>query len=229
MTQPRLNIIGAFLISGLATALVIQHQALLKLRADNEVQRRQCTELGQLAAENERLSNLVAEADRPLPATTEPSKELLRLRGEVGVLRQQNQGLARMLLSKQEATSAPGEDRGFEPSAAWADAGNATPESAAQTFCWAIKAGNVNRLAEVLMQPDHTDKDPSTLVSELSTGLEPLLSQIEASRFLAADNTAADETTLWFQNRLKGGETLISPLALKRVDNEWKVKLSLGQ
>jgi hypothetical protein len=164
-----------------------------------------------------------------IPAKIQPAKELLQLRGEVGVLRRQNQELARMLLGKEESPSTTGEDKGFEPSASWADAGNATAESAAETFCWAILTGNSARLAEVLIQPEDSNKDATVFVSEVSQVLEPLLSQIEASRFLVADTVAPDEKTYWFQNRLKGGETLISPLTLKRVGDQWKVKLSQGR
>jgi hypothetical protein len=152
----------------------------------------------------------------------------LRLRGEIGVLRQQNQELARLLSGRQPATSSSGQASEFEPSAAWADVGNATPESAAETFSWAIKTGNVDKLAEVLAQPENPAGNAAASLAEVAQGLKPFLAQIEASRLLVADSPTPDETTYWFQNRLTGGETIISPLTLNRVGNRWKVKLVWG-
>jgi hypothetical protein len=106
--------------------------------------------------------------------------------------------------------------------------GNATPESAVETFSWAIKTGNVDKLAEVLIQPENAAGSAAGSAAEVVKGLEPFLAQIEASRLLVADSPTPDETTYWFQNRLKGGETIISPLTLNRVGNQWKVKLVLG-
>ncbi len=47
----------------------------------------------QLEAENKRLSDLIMDAKSSAPQPSEPPRELLRLRGEVGVLRQQTNEL----------------------------------------------------------------------------------------------------------------------------------------
>ena len=228
MTRVTLRILTATVIAGLAIVVVVQHQAQARLRAENQSLRQQAAQLAQLAAESRRLSNLVVQARQSTPQPAEPSRELLRLRGEVGVLRQQNQELARLLSGRQLATSSSGQASEFEPSAAWADVGNATPESAAETFSWAIKSGNVDKLAEVLVQPENAAGNAAASAAEVAQGLKPFLAQIESSRLLVADNPTPDETTYWFQSRLTGGETIISPLTLNRVGNQWKVKLVVG-
>ena len=218
----------ALLAAAAGAGLTAEYRTQARLRQENESLIQQSAALDILAAENTRLSNLLAQVSHSLSTTTQSTKELLRLRGEVGVLRRQNQELAGTVEGGQRAPIGPAEAQAFEPSASWTDAGNATPQTAAETFCWAIKAGNAQRLAAVLLPPEGSDGSTSAPSSEVAKGLEPLLSQIEASRLLVADSPAPDETTLWFQSRLKGGETLTSPLTLKRVGNEWKVKLSVG-
>jgi len=53
---------------------------------------------------------------------------------------------------------------------------------------------------------------------------QPLISEIEASRLVFTENTTPDEVTLWFQNHFNDGHTLFSPLTLKHVGDQWKVK-----
>ena len=91
MTMTNLKLgISALVVAGTATAIVIQHQAQTKLRDQSESLRQQIT---QLEANNEGLSNRLAAAGaRPASFQSLPdgqSNELLKLRGEVGVLRQQ--------------------------------------------------------------------------------------------------------------------------------------------
>ncbi len=86
MTKLKAGIIGTVLICGAAIPMWVQHQAQLKVREDNRVLRQQ---LEQLAADNERLSNQVAQASATPAAGGEQERELLKLRGEVGNLRRQ--------------------------------------------------------------------------------------------------------------------------------------------
>ncbi len=54
---------------------------------------RQADRIAQLEAENEQLSNQIVHANNSVASGSEPSPELLRLRGEVGVLRRQTNEL----------------------------------------------------------------------------------------------------------------------------------------
>ena len=69
-----------------AAFLFLQHQAQEKLRADNEALAQQ---LAQLQTDNESISNRLASAGDSKKLPDEQFNELLKLRGEVGVLRQQ--------------------------------------------------------------------------------------------------------------------------------------------
>jgi hypothetical protein len=91
MSPDNLRMGGAIaLIAGIAAALmVIQHRAMRQLREENTSLHGQIGELAELARANEVLSNRLAQANTAQFAPNDPSHEVLRLRGEVGVLRQQ--------------------------------------------------------------------------------------------------------------------------------------------
>lgn len=92
MTATKLKFaIGAIVVVGAATALVIQHQTQEKLRAENK-------SLGQRLAQlhSENVSNRLAERGDPKSLSDEQFRELLRLRGEVGVLRRQTNELGKL-------------------------------------------------------------------------------------------------------------------------------------
>jgi RNA polymerase sigma factor (sigma-70 family) len=225
MTMFQKTLIGFCIVAFAATPLVVQHQKQAKLREQNLSLQQQVDQLAQLATENERLSNLLTQLSQPQHSSGGLSRELLRLRGEVGLLRQQNQGLAKLLADRQQNTSAAA----FEPSSSWTDAGNATPEAAADTFAWAIKTTNLNRLAEVLVfETDQTDTNRLLRVEDVTKDFQPLMSEIEASRLILTDDSIPDQVTYWYQSRLKDGHTMVSPITLRRVDGNWRVKLTLG-
>jgi RNA polymerase sigma factor (sigma-70 family) len=111
MTMTKLKLgLTALVIAGAATTLVIQHQSQTKLREENESFRQQNA---QLKADTESLSSVAAQAKTPVSLPSDQLAELLRLRGEVGMLRQQSNELARFrqenrkLLSQVSDTTDP--------------------------------------------------------------------------------------------------------------------------
>jgi hypothetical protein len=93
MAATKLKIcLTTLVIAGAATTLVIQHQSQTKLREENESSHQL---IAQLKADNESLSSLAAQAKGPGSLPSDQFDELLRLRGEVGMLRQQTNELAR--------------------------------------------------------------------------------------------------------------------------------------
>ncbi len=85
MTKIQLSL-GAIVVGGLAATVAIQHQTENKMRGDNQVLRQQ---VAGLAANNESLSNRLLHVSPASSLADEQFRELLRLRGEVGMLRQQ--------------------------------------------------------------------------------------------------------------------------------------------
>ncbi len=94
MTKLQAGIISALLVAATVTPLLIQHRAQARLREKNQMLEQQADRLVQLAAENERLSNLVANASRPV--ANDQVNELMRLRGQMGALRRQTNELGEL-------------------------------------------------------------------------------------------------------------------------------------
>jgi RNA polymerase sigma factor (sigma-70 family) len=96
MTKLKIAIVGSLAAAAMAAPLIVQHQSLSRLRDENQILQQQQNQVGQLATENERLSNVVAQASRAQAFSEDQLRELLKLRGEVGRLRQQSNELAHL-------------------------------------------------------------------------------------------------------------------------------------
>lgn len=93
----RLAMILLILVAAAAgVSLVLNHQSQLRLQEKDGVIHEQQEQINQLATENERLSNLVAQAAAPQASESGQSEELLRLRAEVTRLSGEHQELARL-------------------------------------------------------------------------------------------------------------------------------------
>src|SRR5438309_2064300 len=83
MPELKTGIISAVVAASVATPLVMQHHAQVKLREENQSLRQQ---VEGLTAENDRLSNLLTQASRSGSLPKEQLSELMKLRGEIGLL-----------------------------------------------------------------------------------------------------------------------------------------------
>ena len=92
MTTLQKTIIGAALVAAVGTGIYQAHQT-SALRREVQSLQRQRDQLGELATENERLSKSLAQANGARKLSEDQFSELMRLRGEVGGLRKQNQQL----------------------------------------------------------------------------------------------------------------------------------------
>jgi len=96
--------LGAIVVAGLATLVSTQYQNLSALRADNQALRGQ---IASLTANAEQLSNNLARANAPQQLSGDQFRELLRLRGEVGRLRDQMNTLGKAKAKELERPSTP--------------------------------------------------------------------------------------------------------------------------
>jgi prepilin-type processing-associated H-X9-DG protein len=103
MTKLKILIILISLLA-MGALLLMQDQAQSKLRQENDTLKQQVQKVDQLKAENERLSNEVAQAKSS--ASKGQMDELLKLRGEVGTLRQQAAQAERLREELQAAAQA---------------------------------------------------------------------------------------------------------------------------
>ena len=93
MTKLKTGIALTLVVAGVTTALVIQHQAKARLRAEYDSLSEQ---FGKLMADNEALSNSLSLARRSQSLGVEQFAELMKLRGESRLLGQQSNSLARL-------------------------------------------------------------------------------------------------------------------------------------
>lgn len=175
MTKIQSAIVGAVVIAGVATPLVIQQQA--KLREENESLRKQTEQLAPIQTDNERLSNLLAETAGSQKLASNQLSELLRLRGEVAGLRSQTNEMQKLEAENQRLRSSlaagAAAKRGSQaasaeetvPKESWAFVGYAEPESAFQSMVWAMSHGDVKTFLASL-SPDAPDLKDSQGKSE---------------------------------------------------------------
>ena len=111
-----IGVLCATALVGMAIGAAVEHRAWLRQDEENRSLRQQLDQMAGLVAEHERLSNLLAQANQPQPQPNERvqaqplpnerSKELVRLRGEVGVLRQQGKELEALREDTRQARAA---------------------------------------------------------------------------------------------------------------------------
>jgi RNA polymerase sigma factor (sigma-70 family) len=175
MTKLQSAIVGAVVIAGVATPLALQQQS--RVREVNESLRKQTEQLAQIRADNEGLSNLLAEAGSSQKVASSQLNDLMRLRGEVADLRRQtneiNQLQAENLRLRSSLAAGLAAKRGAEttsaeeavPKESWEFVGYAKPESAFQSMVWAMSHGDVKTFLASL-SPDAPDLKDSQGKSE---------------------------------------------------------------
>ena len=238
MTRLTLGLIGGIALAGIAASVVIQQAGQANLRQKAEASRRQAEQIAHLSADNQRLSNLVARTANSQTLAPNQLSELLRLRGQIGLLRQTagehtrlqavNQQLraARATSEQQlaEARAAPN----FWPKDQLAFAGYADPEAALKTALWAIKNCDLKAsLACSAFGPEATaaleqqprEKVEAVMAAELRLMSESLAPSI-GFHILDKRVKSADEVIL---NLSFDGEGKTRKFAMKRIGNDWKL------
>ena len=93
MTKVRLVTLAILVVAGITALLVSRARFQATIREKDETILRQADQIAQLQSQNERLSSDVTHATNPSVPASSASQELLRLRGQVGILRQQTNEL----------------------------------------------------------------------------------------------------------------------------------------
>jgi hypothetical protein len=231
------NLKAGFAIAVLITCAVLlflQHQAQEKLRADNEALTQQ---IAQLKTDNGNLSNLAAQAKSPQSLPNDQFNELLKLRGEVGVLRTQlaekkTQSSQTAAFSRDSIKSVAHQPGVYISMDQLAFVGYATPEAALETFKWAMIRGTLEQVNDTAM-PEMQDK---TITSKDRDDFEKKRAQVVtavkgfqiiAKKVLADDKVelkVKDDYDLETMKKLTTNlppEYMVQPMV--RVGNEWKL------
>ncbi len=107
MTKLKTGLIGAVVLGGLVTSLILRHQAAARQHALDESLRRQAEQLAQLTAGNERLAKLAARAN----SRVADEAELVRLRSETASLRQKTSSLRDLRLENRRLQTLAAQSR----------------------------------------------------------------------------------------------------------------------
>jgi RNA polymerase sigma factor (sigma-70 family) len=205
MTKLQCAIVGAVVIAGVATPLVLQQQS--KLREENDSLRKQTEQLAQIQAENDRLSNLVAEASGSQKLASNQLSDLLKLRGEVADLRRQTNELNKLQAenlrlrsslaagsAKRGAQTAPAE--ATLPKESWAFVGYADPESALQSMVWAMTHGDTKTFLASLSPGSPVFRDAQEKGDHEMAERNKEIDGVTAFKVINKESVSDDETIL---------------------------------
>ena len=105
MTKLKASVAAVIIAAGVSVPLLVQRSELKAMRSENSVLRTQAEQAIQLQAENDRLSRRIQDPGRNLDR--DEFAELMRLRGEIGLLRQQTNELGAALAKATEGSRDP--------------------------------------------------------------------------------------------------------------------------
>jgi hypothetical protein len=173
MTTLKLGVLGAIVVGGVVIPLAIQHRSLVKQREENQALRQQVEQMANLEAENDRLSNLVVRAQS---ATSDDQlRELLRLRGEVGMLRSQTNELERLRNENRRLQASPAKT-GPNPEAQAVDSDSAQRERAIAK----MNDAKLLVLGQLMYADDNTQQVARSL-DQLEPYLHPMTPSLTAT------------------------------------------------
>lgn len=256
ISKLQLGAIGAVVVAGLVTPLIIEHRANAKLRDENLALRQQAQSVAVVAAE---LPATAAVDPAELERQQRERSELLRLRGEVGRLRALEQELAKVRASAQptgKAAAAASPLIEELPKASWADAGFATPQAALQTRGWAVLNGRRDRFKESVLITDGAKKLLEAMVEGMIVGspdpekarqqirenglsledgiLFPMIAENQQKgytgfRVLSQESPTADEQVFEVETSMASGAAKTETLKFRHLNGEWKVVVDEAQ
>ena len=224
MTTFQKIVIATALTAAVVTPLALQRQTQLKLSQENGFLRTQNDQLAALAAENEQLSNLLAEARSSQLLDTNHIRELMKLRGEVGTLRRQTNELVRLQAENQRLKSklATGDSAApSTPKESWAFVGYADPEAAFQSAFWSMQRGDsAALLASLAPEGRESQKLQSLSPDAYLKKRQEQFENVTAFKILDKELVSQDEAILTV---FLEGAKQADRFRLQRLGNEWKL------
>jgi hypothetical protein len=229
---------GAVLIAALAVIAALwgmQLEANQRLRDQADASRQLLSRLAVLEVDNNRLSNIVAQAGTPL--AEEQLAELGKLREEVRRLRYRTNDLqtmrtelrrlraqlsqARSTMTSNAPPDVPASD--IYPRDAWKFAGYDTPEAAVESATWAISQGDEDSYLDSL-SPELQDEMESELADGSFADVGPL--EIgKAKDFRIIDRETISEDRQIITIYVDGQAEPTSLPLVKTPDKFWKIGL----
>jgi RNA polymerase sigma factor (sigma-70 family) len=243
-TNAKTTFVSAVLV-GLATFSVVQYQAQVNLREQNQSLRRQVGQLSQLARENQNLSNLLTQsrASEAIVKNRLPAREQEPAKAQAPI--------------NDPAPPAPKFNPIPLPKNSWANAGFGTPHAALQTRGWAVLNGDsalfkqslfitddARQFAEdalVKMAEASTDPNKAQYIQQVlnnNYGVEeavlmPMMAANQNNTYtgyeiLSQQSPSTDNTILEVETQMASAPAQTETLNFQRFGNDWKVVINLA-
>lgn len=238
-TLQKALVAGTVIAASVTTPLVIQHHARVKLSEENQSLRRQLEQLPILEAENERLANLVAQEANTRSLSDDQFNELLRLRGEVGMLRQMTNELGSLRAENQKLRSATPPTSNLEsavsPSASVGlgyyardslfFAGYGEPENAFMSIVWAASRGDFEVMLNGMTPETRApiEKEFQNMSDERFAEVKTRMDKLAGHRILKKQVLADDMVSLDVASVNSDGNEAKESVWFKRIGSEWKL------
>jgi hypothetical protein len=233
------NLLAITTIVGLGLGVAVEHQRRLRLCDERTHLQQQCDELAALIVRNGQLSNVLPQANDSQALTAQESRELLRLRGQVSVLRQHSKELEAAREEYRQVRAAlesslkdPGRamtnsaaTADYWPQDSWVFKGFASPDAALQSSLWAANNGNIKALAasftgEMQKMVEEDLKNKTT--DEASVRVMDEVVGIRSVRIVKREPRGDD--TMVLTAEMEGrNETRTDLLVMKKVGDVWKI------
>jgi len=244
MTATQLKLgVTALVVAGAATALVVQHQTQTRLGGENQSLRQQ---ISQLQTDNESLSNRLATAGDSNSLPDKQFNELLRLRGEVGAFRRQNENHGKAQsdahqarLSQTEANLPAVLDAPtvpLSPAADWANVGNASPAAAMQTLNWAMSKHDANAFSSLVAWDADAEAKAEALFAAAPESVRQKFGSVDGVLYamlsdippiagfaVVSQNMQGDEDTLIEQHQYQDGRVRQNQVTLHQFGDGWRI------
>ncbi len=229
--------ISVIVVVALAVWACFEHQSKVRLLREHQVLEQKLEEMARLMNADKETSERLARAKPTQSLTDEQQHELLRLRGQIGVLRQQTSKLERArddsrqphadfeTAVKTGAKPKPSATADYWPQESWVFQGYETADAALQSSLWAANNGDLKALLKSatgeLQQMIAADLSGKSETEASIRAMDEVLG-MKAVRVLNREAQGDDAIVLTTQ--IEGVlDTQTQKLLMKKVGNEWKV------
>ena len=231
----KFTLVSATALISLIVALLMQRHAELRWREQQELLREQGRKVDEMLAENRRLTSFATQATNSFLAK-EDFRELLRLRSEVGSLRQSAREAPALELAHRELLASAKkrelpDDRpalAYWPKTQLSQSGYSGPPAALQTALWAMSRNDANALLasvtpaarSALAKGCCTGDSPEEIIARAARNAADSMSLASGFYLVGQDLNGPDQAMLdvYFDQ-----EGATRRFALSQVNGEWKL------
>jgi hypothetical protein len=238
MSKRTLIIVGILVVASVGATMAIERRAANRQRAQAEALEEQAAQIAQAAAEDERLTNLVAKVAASQSLSPEQLTDLLRLRNEVRQLHKLEGQKAQLEASNAQLRELDKKSRdalasaqalpNYWPREQLAFAGYAAPESTVKSMLAAMKNGDLKALKDCF-DPSNAppfDAEPKDGVdravreAEVTAMLGEFVRAAEGFHIIDQTATGSNEMTI---NLSVDGAGRVEKMVLRKFGNDWKL------